>query len=177
MTTPKQLIAGMVQSKSGKESKGANRITLLRRGANGEWEKHVFIDHLHSPFGMQLIGDTLYVADTDAILKSSIAEQGVELTDLPDTVNHHWTKVLLASRDGKKLYVGEGSNSNVGENELEVEYRRAPCSKSISRRAEAVSSPRAFAIRPACNGSHRQDSCGRSPTSAMKSARIWCRTI
>jgi glucose/arabinose dehydrogenase len=81
---------------------------------------------------MQLIGDTLYVADTDAILKfpyktgeTSINERGVELADLPDTINHHWTKSLLASRDGKKLYVGVGSNSNVGENGLDVEYRRA----------------------------------------------------
>ncbi|WP_051180540.1 PQQ-dependent sugar dehydrogenase [Caballeronia insecticola] len=134
VTTPKQLIAGMVQSRSGKESKGANRITLLRKRSDGsgEWEKHVFIDHLHSPFGMQLIGDTLYVADTDALLKfpyktgeTSVAEPGVELADLPDRINHHWTKALLASRDGKKLYVGVGSNSNVGENGLDVEYRRA----------------------------------------------------
>ncbi|MFM0476882.1 sorbosone dehydrogenase family protein [Paraburkholderia strydomiana] len=134
VTTPKQVIAGLIESKSGKKAKGANRITLLRKSANGsgEWERHVFIDNLHSPFGMQLVGDTLYVADTDAILKfpykagaTSISERGVELADLPDTVNHHWTKSLLASRDGKKLYVGVGSNSNVGENGLEVEYRRA----------------------------------------------------
>ncbi|MDR6376603.1 PQQ-dependent sugar dehydrogenase [Paraburkholderia caledonica] len=134
VTTPKQVIAGLIESKSGKKAKGANRITLLRKSANGsgEWERHVFIDNLHSPFGMQLVGDTLYVADTDAILKfpykagvTSISERGVELADLPNTVNHHWTKSLLASRDGKKLYVGVGSNSNVGENGLEVEYRRA----------------------------------------------------
>ncbi len=132
VTTPKQLVAGMVQSRSGKEAKGGNRITLLRKGSGGAWEKHVYIEHLHSPFGMQLIGDTLYVADTDAILAfpyqagaTSIAQPGVELADLPSTINHHWTKALLASRDGKKLYVGVGSNSNVGENGLEVEYRRA----------------------------------------------------
>ncbi|MFM0467849.1 PQQ-dependent sugar dehydrogenase [Paraburkholderia strydomiana] len=134
VTTPKQVIAGLIESKSGKKAKGANRITLLRKSANGsgEWERHVFIDNLHSPFGMQLVGDTLYVADTDAILKfpykagaTSISERGLELADLPNTVNHHWTKSLLASRDGKKLYVGVGSNSNVGENGLEVEYRRA----------------------------------------------------
>ncbi|MBT2793232.1 PQQ-dependent sugar dehydrogenase [Paraburkholderia strydomiana] len=134
VTTPKQVIAGLIESKSGKKAEGANRITLLRKPANGsgEWERHVFIDNLHSPFGMQLVGDTLYVAGTDAILKfpykagaTSISERGVELADLPNTVNHHWTKSLLASRDGKKLYVGVGSNSNVGENGLEVEYRRA----------------------------------------------------
>jgi glucose/arabinose dehydrogenase len=134
VTTPKQLIAGLVEGRSGKKAKGANRITLLRKRADGsgEWEKSVFIDHLHSPFGMQLIGDTLYVADTDAILKfpyktgdTSISTTGVELTDLPDRINHHWTKALLASPDGKKLFVGVGSNSNAGENGIDVEYRRA----------------------------------------------------
>jgi glucose/arabinose dehydrogenase len=134
VTTPKQLIAGLISGRSGKKAKGANRITMVRKrgDGSGEWDKYVFIDHLHSPFGMQLVGDTLYVADTDAILKfpyktgeTSITERGTELTDLPDTVNHHWTKALLASPDGKKLYVGVGSNSNVGENGLDVEYRRA----------------------------------------------------
>ncbi|WP_213765411.1 PQQ-dependent sugar dehydrogenase [Caballeronia sp. dw_19] len=134
VTSPKQLIAGMVTGRSGKKGKGGNRITLLRKrtDGSGEWDKYVFIDHLHSPFGMQLIGDTLYVADTDAILKypyksgeTSMPAQGIELADLPDKVNHHWTKALLASPDGKKLYVGVGSNSNASENGLDVEYRRA----------------------------------------------------
>jgi glucose/arabinose dehydrogenase len=134
VTSPKQLIAGIITGRSGKKAKGANRITLLRKrgDGSGEWDKYVFIDHLHSPFGMQLIGDTLYVADTDAILKypyktgeTSISVPGVELADLPDKINHHWTKALLASPDGKKLYVGVGSNSNVTENGLDVEYRRA----------------------------------------------------
>ncbi|CAB3745963.1 PQQ-dependent sugar dehydrogenase [Paraburkholderia solisilvae] len=134
VTTPKQLIAGLVEERSGKKAKGANRISLLRerKDGSGQWDKTVFIDHLHSPFGMQLIRDTLYVADTDAILKypyqsgeTRISTRGVELTDLPDTINHHWTKALLASPDGKKLFVGVGSNSNVGENGLDVEYRRA----------------------------------------------------
>jgi glucose/arabinose dehydrogenase len=133
VTTPKQLLAGMIKDRSGKGKKGGNRITLLRKSemSNG-WEKHVFIEHLHSPFGVQLIGDTLYVANTDAIFQfpyqtgaTEIKEPGVELADLPNTINHHWTKSLLASADGKKLYVGVGSNSNIGENGLEVEYRRA----------------------------------------------------
>lgn len=134
VTTPKQLIAGMITARSGKSEKGANRITLLRKrtDGSGQWDRYVFIDHLHSPFGMQLVGNTLYVADTDAILKypyqsgeTSISAPGVELTDLPDKINHHWTKALLASPDGKKLFVGVGSNSNAGENGLDVEYRRA----------------------------------------------------
>jgi glucose/arabinose dehydrogenase len=134
VTTPKQLVAGMVKNRSGKGDKGGNRISLLRKtvAADGEWEKHVFIEHLHSPFGVQLIGDSLYVANTDAIVKfpyqsgqTRITAPGVEFTDLPGTVNHHWTKALLASPDGAKLYVGVGSNSNITENGLEVEYRRA----------------------------------------------------
>jgi glucose/arabinose dehydrogenase len=81
---------------------------------------------------MQLVDDTLYVADTDPLLKfpyksgeTSVSNVGVELADLPETFSRHWTKTLLASRDGKKLFVGVGSNSNVGENGLDVEYRRA----------------------------------------------------
>ena len=133
VTTPKQLIAGMVKSRSGKAAKGGNRITLLRKEAgSSKWEKHVFLRNLHSPFGLQLIGQMLYVADTDKIMKfpytagaTRISDPGRELADLPSTINHHWTKSLLASPDGKKLYVGVGSNSNITENGLAVEYRRA----------------------------------------------------
>ncbi|WP_133478594.1 PQQ-dependent sugar dehydrogenase [Cognatilysobacter segetis] len=133
LTTPKQWIAGKVKANSGKGAKGGNRITLLRpTGAPGEWQKHVLIEKLHSPFGVQLLGDSLFVANTDAILRfpfhvgeSAVRAPGTVFTDLPDTVNHHWTKALLASPDGRKLYVGVGSNSNIGENGLEVEYRRA----------------------------------------------------
>ncbi|MGO4502518.1 MULTISPECIES: PQQ-dependent sugar dehydrogenase [unclassified Dyella] len=133
VTTPKQLIAGMVKNRSGKGAKGGNRITLLRKNRDtGEWEQHIFIAHLNSPFGVQLIGDWLYVANTDGIVKfpyvsgeTQITAPGVLFADLPGTINHHWTKSLLASPDGSKLYVGVGSNSNITENGLEVEYRRA----------------------------------------------------
>jgi glucose/arabinose dehydrogenase len=133
VTTPKQVIAGIVKGRSGKGGKGGNRITLLRKkDGTGEWEKHVFLENLHSPFGVQLIGDTLYVANTNNIVKyhytpgeTRITGPGTELADLPNTINHHWTKALLASPDGKKLYVGIGSNSNIAENSLAVEYRRA----------------------------------------------------
>ena len=133
VTTPKQLIAGMVKGRSGKAAKGGNRITLLRKQAEtGKWEPHVLLEHLHSPFGIQWIDRALYVADTDRIMKYrfepgqlQIADPGTELADLPSTVNHHWTKSMVASRDGTKLYVGVGSNSNITENGLEVEYRRA----------------------------------------------------
>ncbi|WP_130802837.1 PQQ-dependent sugar dehydrogenase [Acinetobacter ihumii] len=131
-TTPKQLIANKVKGISGKASKGGNKITLLRQQADGGWKKYDFLQNLHSPFGVQLIGNTLYVANTGNIMKypysngaTKIESQGEELTDLPNTVNHHWTKALLASPDGSKLYVGVGSNSNITENGLEIEYRRA----------------------------------------------------
>jgi glucose/arabinose dehydrogenase len=134
VTTPKQVIAGIVKGRSGKGGKGGNRVTLLRRkpGASGEWEQLVYIENLHSPFGIQLVGDSLFVANTGNIMKyrytpgeTKMSDPGTELGDLPSTVNHHWTKALLASADGKHLYVGSGSNSNITENGLEVEYRRA----------------------------------------------------
>jgi glucose/arabinose dehydrogenase len=97
VTTPKQLIAGKVKNLSGKGGKGGDRITLLRKNAaGGEWERHVFIEHLHSPFGVQLVGDSLYVANTDAIVRfpyqsgeTKITTPGIEFADLPGTVNHH----------------------------------------------------------------------------------------
>lgn len=134
VTTPKQLIADKIKARSGKGGKGGNRITLLRRtGAPGaEWEQHVFVEHLNSPFGVQLIGNFLYVANTDGIVRfpyqagqTRITALGIAFADLPGTINHHWTKALLASPDGSKLYVGVGSNSNITENGLAVEYRRA----------------------------------------------------
>jgi glucose/arabinose dehydrogenase len=131
--TPKALIAGYVKGLSGKGAKGGNRITLLRLDpATGKWEPHVFLEHLNSPFGVQLIGDSLYVADTDAIMKypyvtgeTRITSPGTMFADLPNTIQHHWTKSLTANADGTKLYVGVGSNSNISEHGLEVEYRRA----------------------------------------------------
>jgi glucose/arabinose dehydrogenase len=132
VTTPKQLIAGMVKNQSGKGGKGGNQITLLRPGQGGTWEKHVFIEGLNSPFGVQLIGSTLYVANTDGIVtfpyqtgETRITAPAQDFADLPNTINHHWTKTLQANADGTKLYVGVGSNSNITENGLDVEYRRA----------------------------------------------------
>jgi len=93
----------------------------------------VFIDHLNSPYGVVLVGNDLYVADTDAILRfpyvegeTQITSPRVKLTDLPaQSPNHHWTKALTASPDGSKLYVGVGSNSNITENGIGVEEGRA----------------------------------------------------
>ena len=125
----------LTMKRAGAGVKSANRITLLRGlDENGVAKtKTVFLDGLNSPFGMALIGHDFYVADTDAILKfpyhdgeTTIPEKGVKLTDLPaGTINHHWTKNIIASPDGTHLYATTGSNSNAGENGLNVEEGRA----------------------------------------------------
>jgi glucose/arabinose dehydrogenase len=131
---PKDIITGWVQSFAGAKAKDANRITLLRDNGDGSPKlRTVFLDHLNSPFGVALVGHDLYVANTDAIVRypyqdgqTSITAPGTKLTDLPGgPIDHHWTKALLASRDGSKLYVGVGSNSNITENGIGAEYERA----------------------------------------------------
>lgn len=124
-----------MQKKAGAVSQSANRITLLRGvdGNGGAQSRHVFLTGLNSPFGMALVGNYLYVANTDAVLRfpykegaTSIGEAGTKVMDLPaGTLNHHWTKGLAASPDGKFLYATVGSNSNVAENGIEAEQGRA----------------------------------------------------
>jgi glucose/arabinose dehydrogenase len=125
----------LVMGRAGANVPSANRITLLR-DADGDGTaetKSVFLENLNSPFGMVLVGNDFYVADSDAILKfpyrdgdTKITAPGVKLTDLPaGRINHHWTKDLTASPDGSKLYATVGSNSNVGENGVEAETNRA----------------------------------------------------
>ncbi|MDP8983635.1 MAG: sorbosone dehydrogenase family protein [Pseudomonadota bacterium] len=113
----------------------ANRITLLRQAQPGgpAVERHIFLQGLNSPIGMALIGDAFYVADSDAVLRfpyrtgeTEIRAQPVKVAALPaGSINHHWTKSLIASPDGRKLFVGVGSNSNAAENGLDAEYERA----------------------------------------------------
>jgi glucose/arabinose dehydrogenase len=131
---PKDFIAGKVKARAGASEKGGNRITLLRDSGGGKPElRTVFIDHLNSPYGIVLVGDTLYIANTDAILAfnyvpgvTRLTSPGVKLADLPaGPIDHHWTKSMTASADGSKLYVGVGSNSNITENGMAVEEGRA----------------------------------------------------
>ena len=121
-------------SRAGARTPSANRITLLRDADHdGVAEfKTAFIENLVSPFGMALVGPDLYVANANAIVRfpyttgqTKITTEPIKVADLPAGRNHHWTKSLVASLDGKKLYVGVGSNSNVGENGLEEETSRA----------------------------------------------------
>jgi glucose/arabinose dehydrogenase len=125
-----------------------NRITLLRPTAAGA-QRFSFLQNLRSPFGMVLVGNDFYVANTDSLMRypytpgeTSITAYGEKLTDLPGgPIDHHWTKNVVASADGTKLYVSVGSNSNVGENGLLVEENRA----AILEIDRATGSARVFA--------------------------------
>jgi glucose/arabinose dehydrogenase len=123
------------QKKAGAAVPSANRITLLRDAdGDGVAETHsVFLDSLHSPFGMALVGNVLYIANTDAVVRvpyttgqTRITERPVKVVDLPaGTIDHHWTKNVIANADGSKLYVSVGSNSNAAENGIGAETGRA----------------------------------------------------
>ncbi|MBV8840791.1 MAG: sorbosone dehydrogenase family protein, partial [Alphaproteobacteria bacterium] len=140
---PKDIIMGMVESwvTSGGNTGPSNRITLVRQGNaqgngqgnDGKPQTSVFLDHLTSPFGVALVGSDLYVANTDSLMRykynsgdMKITDPGAALLALPGgPIDHHWTKDLVASPDGTRLYVGVGSNSNITENGMEAEKNRA----------------------------------------------------
>ena len=140
-----------VMKRAGAGVPSANRITLLRdTDGDGVAEtRTVFLQGLSSPFGMALVGHDLYIADTDAVLRfpykdgeTRISAAGVKVVDLPaGPINHHWTKNIIASHDGSRLYVTVGSNSNVGENGEENEEHRA----AILEVDPATGSSRVFA--------------------------------
>lgn len=124
-----------VMQRAGSSHPSTNRISLLR-DSNGDGvaeQKTVFLQNLNSPFGMALIGNTLYVANTDALMRfpyhngmTQITAAGTKVLDLPaGRLNHHWTKNVIANPAGNKLYITVGSNSNVAENGLEQEQGRA----------------------------------------------------
>jgi glucose/arabinose dehydrogenase len=125
---PKTIVMGLVMASSGAKEKTENRISIIHDG-----KASVFLDGLFSPFGVVLVGNDLYVANTDAIMRYpykdgdlKITDPGQKLTDLPGgPIDHHWTKSLTASADGTKLYAGVGSNSNITENGIGAELDRA----------------------------------------------------
>jgi glucose/arabinose dehydrogenase len=125
-------VAKLIMSHAGAGAASPNRIVLLRPGAGGT-QRFDFLTGLNSPFGMALVGNDFYVANTDSVVKyaytdgaTSIAAPGTKLLDLPGgPIDHHWTKNILASQDGSKLYVTIGSNSNVGDNGMPAEEGRA----------------------------------------------------
>ena len=155
---PKDFVMGWAMAKVHAEQPRNDRIALLRDGdGDGVAEtRTTFIPGLNSAFGMALVGDALYVANTDAILRFPYREgvtaipraAGVEVAKLPaGPINHHWTKSLVANRDGSRLYVGVGANSNVAENGMNNEVHRAailevdPATGSVRDYATGVRNP------------------------------------
>ena len=131
---PKDVIASVIKAQGNTKVKGGNRITLLRdTDGDGTYElKTVFADNLNAPYGLAFADGKLYVANQDALVRFDYADgqtkasaPPVKVTDLPAQINHHWTKSLAVSDDGRQLYVGIGSNSNITERGMEVEIDRA----------------------------------------------------
>jgi len=128
-------VMGKVMARAGAAVPSPNRIMLLRDvDGDGVAElRTTLLQGLNSPFGMALVGSSLYIANTDALMRFEYQEGATEITtagtkvaDLPGgELNHHWTKNVIASKDGAKLYVTVGSNSNVAENGIEQETNRA----------------------------------------------------
>lgn len=127
-------VQGLFMQRAGSKTPSANRISLLR-DADGDGvaeTKSVYLENLTSPFGMALVGDQLYIANADAVVRvpyvageTKSTAKPIKVADLPAGRNHHWTKSLVASADGSRLYVGVGSNSNVAENGMAEEQNRA----------------------------------------------------
>ena len=163
---PKDIIAGLIKSRGKSDVEPGNRITLLRDSdGDGQTDlQTVFIENLDAPYGLALIGSDLYVANQGNLLRfpysegaTSISGPGEEVTKLPAVVNHHWTKAMTASADGSRLYVGIGSNSNVGERGMDVEEDRAvvweidPESGASRIFASGIRNPTDLAINPWTN--------------------------
>lgn len=131
---PKDIIAGIVMKKGSSSVKGGDRLTLLRDAdGDGRYEvRSIFADNLNAPYGLALVGNALFVANQDALIRfdyrpgQAVASgPPTKIIDLPSYINHHWTKAMTASADGRFLYIGIGSNSNIGERGISVEESRA----------------------------------------------------
>jgi glucose/arabinose dehydrogenase len=157
-------IMGIMMKRAGAGVPSANRITLLR-DADGDGvaeTRSVFLQNLNSPFGMTLVGSDFYVADTDAIRRfkytpgaTALDGPGAKVVDLPaGSINHHWTKNVIASMDGKRLYVTVGSNSNIAENGMDNERNRAailevdPATGALRLFASGLRNPNGLAWQP-----------------------------
>ncbi len=160
---PKDVLAGIIKSQGRSSVEGGDRITLIRDiDGNGQPElQTVLLDGLNAPYGMAYVDGFIYVANQDAVMRfpyeegqTEITAPGEALTPLPAELNHHWTKAMTASADGQFLYVGIGSNSNVGERGMAVEEERAVVWE-IDREtgahrtiARGIRNPTALAIEP-----------------------------
>jgi glucose/arabinose dehydrogenase len=160
---PKDFIAGYVMEQGSSSTKGGDRLTLLRDAdGDGAYEgRAIFAENLNAPYGLALAGSYLYVANQDALVRFAYqpgqiraAGPPATVTSLPSEINHHWTKALAASPDGSRLYVGIGSNSNVGERGLAAEQDRAmiwevDAQSGFHRQfATGLRNPTALAVQP-----------------------------
>jgi len=160
---PKDYIAGIIKGKGTTKVKGGDRLTLLRDAdGDGVYEgRWVYAENLNAPYGLALVGNQLYVANQDALVRFEHAPGQTRATAapvlvaaLPSAINHHWTKALAADAQGKHLYVGIGSNSNIGERGHDVEENRAmvwqvDASTGAARPfATGLRNPTALAIEP-----------------------------
>ena len=163
VSRPKDVLAGLIKKKGTSPVKGGDRLTLLR-DANGDGvyeQRAVFAENLNAPYGLALVGNRLFVANQDALVRFDYqpgqiraSAPPVTVTQLPAAINHHWTKSLAASADGRSLFVGIGSNSNIGERGMAVEEERAmvwqvDAETGAARRfATGIRNPTALAIQP-----------------------------
>ncbi|WP_116896406.1 PQQ-dependent sugar dehydrogenase [Pseudomonas syringae] len=160
---PKDVIASVIKAQGNTKVKSGNRLTLLRDAdGDGKYElKTVFAENLNAPYGLAFANGKLYVANQDALVSFDYQEgqtkasgEPTKVTDLPAAINHHWTKALTASPDGRYLYVGIGSNSNVTERGMEVEIDRAmvwqidAATGAHKPYATGLRNPTALAIQP-----------------------------
>jgi len=160
---PKDVIAGYIKAQGNTQVKGGNRLTLLRDAdGDGKYElKTVFAENLNAPYGLAFANGRIYVANQDALVSFPYQDGQTQasgapdkLVDLPAAINHHWTKALTVSPDGRYLYVGIGSNSNVGERGMEVEVDRALVwqvdaqSGAYKPYATGLRNPTALAVQP-----------------------------
>ena len=161
--TPKDVIAGYLKAKGNSPVEGGDRLTLLRDSdGDGTYERRAtFAEDLNAPYGLALVGNRLYVANQDELVRFDYSPGQVQasgppvtVAPLPAVVNHHWTKSLAASPDGRFLYVGIGSNSNIGERGMEVEEDRAvvwqvDADTGAARQfATGIRNPTALAVQP-----------------------------
>lgn len=161
--TPKDVIAAHFKARGTTSVESGNRLTLLRDAdGDGNYElKTVFAQDLNAPYGLALVGSSLFVANQDALVRFDYQEGQTEAAGPPETfaqlpaaLNHHWTKALVASADGRHLYVGIGSNSNVGERGMTAEVDRAMVWQVDAQNgahkpyATGLRNPTALAIQP-----------------------------
>jgi glucose/arabinose dehydrogenase len=163
---PKDVIASFIKARGTTSVPSGNRLTLLRDSdGDGVYEgRTIFAANLNAPYGLALVGGQLYVANQDALVRFSYRDgqtraEGppVLVTDLPSAINHHWTKSLAASPDGRFLYVGIGSNSNITERGMPAEVDRAmiwevdAATGAHRPYATGLRNPTALAVQPGTN--------------------------